>query len=68
MMKVYQNVQFKTLDGIYLRGRLYAAAQRGPAVILCPGVRSCSCVESMVVSYSLLSIPLSLQWISIIRL
>ncbi|CBF75779.1 hypothetical protein AN3611.2 [Aspergillus nidulans FGSC A4] len=36
-LKPYQNVQFKTLDGIYLRGRLYPAAQRGPAVILSPG-------------------------------
>ncbi|KAL4863049.1 Alpha/Beta hydrolase protein [Aspergillus spectabilis] len=35
--KAYQNVQFKTLDGIYLRGRLYPAAQRGPAVVLSPG-------------------------------
>ncbi|KAL6231641.1 Alpha/Beta hydrolase protein [Aspergillus navahoensis] len=37
MAQSYQNVQFKTLDGIYLRGRLYAAAHRGPAVILSPG-------------------------------
>lgn len=57
-MKTYQNVQFKTLDGIYLRGRLYAAAQRGPAVILSPGVRSCSCIESIFVSCNLLIIVL----------
>lgn len=40
MMKLYENVQFRTLDGIYLRGRLYPAAQKGPAVILCPGYNS----------------------------
>ncbi|KAL3473254.1 Alpha/Beta hydrolase protein [Aspergillus californicus] len=37
MAQSYRNVQFKTLDGIYLRGRLYPAAQKGPAVILSPG-------------------------------
>ncbi|KAL2816618.1 Alpha/Beta hydrolase protein [Aspergillus cavernicola] len=37
MAKSYQNVHFKSLDGISLRGRLYPAAQRGPAVILSPG-------------------------------
>jgi hypothetical protein len=39
MAEQYEKVQFKTLDGIFLRGRLYPAAQRGPAVILSPGVR-----------------------------
>ena len=33
-----QNVEFKTMDGITLRGDLYSAGQRGPAVILTPGV------------------------------
>ncbi|PGH14045.1 hypothetical protein AJ79_03315 [Helicocarpus griseus UAMH5409] len=33
----YQNVKFRALDGVYLRGRLYPAAQKGPAVILSPG-------------------------------
>ncbi|KAL3484691.1 Alpha/Beta hydrolase protein [Aspergillus germanicus] len=37
MAEQYEKVQFKTLDGIFLRGRLYPAAQRGPAVILSPG-------------------------------
>ncbi|KAL2828560.1 Alpha/Beta hydrolase protein [Aspergillus pseudoustus] len=37
MAESYENVQFKTLDGTVLRGRLYPAAQRGPAVILSPG-------------------------------
>ncbi|KAL4956615.1 Alpha/Beta hydrolase protein [Aspergillus filifer] len=36
-MTNYRKVQFKTLDGIILRGCLYPAAQRGPAVILSPG-------------------------------
>ncbi|PGH05503.1 hypothetical protein AJ80_08324 [Polytolypa hystricis UAMH7299] len=35
--RAYQNVKFKALDGVYLRGRLYPAAQRGPAVIMSPG-------------------------------
>ncbi|KIA75611.1 hypothetical protein HK57_00599 [Aspergillus ustus] len=37
MAESYENVQFKTLDGTILRGRLYRAAQKGPAVILSPG-------------------------------
>ncbi|KAL2846495.1 Alpha/Beta hydrolase protein [Aspergillus pseudodeflectus] len=37
MAEQYEKVQFKTLDGIFLRGRLYPAAQKGPAVILSPG-------------------------------
>ncbi|KAJ0422728.1 Alpha/Beta hydrolase protein [Aspergillus carlsbadensis] len=37
MAEQYEKVQFRTLDGIFLRGRLYPAAQRGPAVILSPG-------------------------------
>ncbi|KAL3465724.1 Alpha/Beta hydrolase protein [Aspergillus heterothallicus] len=37
MAAPFEKVQFKTLDGIFLRGRLYPAAQKGPAVILSPG-------------------------------
>jgi hypothetical protein len=37
-MEGYRRIKFKTIDGIDLRGRLYPAAQRGPAVILTPGV------------------------------
>lgn len=36
--RAYQNVKFKTVDGVYLRGRLYPAARRGPAVVMSPGV------------------------------
>lgn len=42
MQKTWENVRFKTIDGIYLRGRLYAAARRGPAIIMMPGVRESS--------------------------
>jgi hypothetical protein len=38
MTKSYEDVAFKTLDGIRLRGYLYAASRKGPAVILTPGV------------------------------
>ncbi|KIX01226.1 uncharacterized protein Z518_08951 [Rhinocladiella mackenziei CBS 650.93] len=37
MGKLYEIVTFKTIDGNFIRGRLYPAAQRGPAVILTPG-------------------------------
>ncbi|KAL2441684.1 Thiohydrolase [Exophiala dermatitidis] len=37
MSRPYQVVKFKTIDGVILRGRLYPAAHRGPAVILTPG-------------------------------
>lgn len=33
-----QNVEFKTLDGLLLRGVLYPVSGRGAAVILTPGV------------------------------
>jgi hypothetical protein len=33
-----EDVEFKTLDGLTLRGWLYPAAQRGPAMIMSPGV------------------------------
>ncbi|KAJ5087106.1 hypothetical protein NUU61_008413 [Penicillium alfredii] len=32
-----EDVKFQTLDGFFLGGRLYPAAQRGPAIILTPG-------------------------------
>ncbi|KAI8632856.1 alpha/beta-hydrolase [Xylariaceae sp. FL1651] len=32
-----EDVEFKTVDGLTLRGCLYLAAQRGPAIILTPG-------------------------------
>lgn len=35
-----EDVEFKTLDGLTLRGWLYPAAQRGPAMIMSPGVRN----------------------------
>jgi hypothetical protein len=35
----YQAVAFKTLDGLTLRGRLYPAANRGPAIIITSSVR-----------------------------
>ncbi|KAE8145033.1 alpha/beta-hydrolase [Aspergillus avenaceus] len=36
-MPTIENVEFPTVDGLTLRGRLYAASQRGPAIILNPG-------------------------------
>lgn len=38
IQEVYTSVEFKTLDGLILRGRLYAASTRGPAVVMTPGV------------------------------
>ncbi|OKL61916.1 hypothetical protein UA08_02260 [Talaromyces atroroseus] len=32
-----QDVEFKTIDGLTLRGWLFPAAQRGPAIIMTPG-------------------------------
>ncbi|KAK2024964.1 alpha/beta-hydrolase [Colletotrichum zoysiae] len=37
-MGVYEEVEFKTVDGINLRGRLYAAQNRGPGVVMGPGL------------------------------
>lgn len=34
-----QEVEFKTLDGLTLRGWLYPAKSRGPGIIMTPGVR-----------------------------
>ncbi|GKT64372.1 N-terminal alpha/beta hydrolase domain protein [Colletotrichum tofieldiae] len=32
-----QDVEFKTVDGVTLRGRIFPAADRGPGVVMCPG-------------------------------
>ena len=37
------DVEFRTVDGLFLRGWLYPAAQRGPALIMTQGVRSLHC-------------------------
>jgi hypothetical protein len=37
-MATHKDVEFKTLDDIILRGSLYPASRRGPAIILTPGV------------------------------
>ena len=34
----HQDVEFKTLDGLTIRGWLYPAKSRGPAIIITPGV------------------------------
>lgn len=33
-----QDVEFKTLDGTVLRGTLYPTGDRGPAIVMSPGV------------------------------
>lgn len=38
MAKDYEDVEFKTIDGLVLRGWLFPAAKRGPAVVMTPGV------------------------------
>jgi hypothetical protein len=35
----FEEVEFKTLDQLTLRARLYPASKRGPALIMNPGVR-----------------------------
>lgn len=37
-MKGRKDVEFQTLDGLTLRGWLFEAAERGPAIIMTPGV------------------------------
>jgi hypothetical protein len=37
-MSHHEEVEFKTVDGLTLRGWLYPAAQKGPAMIVMPGV------------------------------
>ncbi|KAK4120692.1 DltD N-terminal domain protein [Parathielavia appendiculata] len=46
-MKSRQNVEFKTLDGLTLRGWLFPAPQRGPAIIMTPGFNN---VKEMIIS------------------
>ena len=36
----HEDVEFQTLDGLTIRGWLYPAASRGPAIIITPGVSS----------------------------
>lgn len=33
-----EKVEFRTVDGIILRGHLYLASQYGPGIVLSPGV------------------------------
>ena len=40
------DIEFKTLDGITLRGWLYPAEKRGPGIILSAGVRENPCPNS----------------------
>jgi hypothetical protein len=37
-MAAHEDVEFKTLDGLTLRGWLYPASKRGPGIIITPGV------------------------------
>ncbi|KZL86692.1 hypothetical protein CI238_12751 [Colletotrichum incanum] len=37
-MAIFEDVEFKTVDGVILRGRLYAAQNRGPGVVMGPGL------------------------------
>ena len=47
----YQEVEFKAIDGLTLRGSLYPAASKGPAVIMTPGVSTTRLVTLVVVSH-----------------
>lgn len=44
-MASHQDVEFKTLDGITLRGIIYHATDKGAAVVLCPGVSLTQCLN-----------------------
>lgn len=37
-----QDVDFKTIDGLTLRGRMYIASNRGPGIVMSPGVSATS--------------------------
>ena len=39
VMSQRNEVEFKTLDGLILRGVLYSASSQGPGIVLAPGVR-----------------------------
>jgi fumagillin biosynthesis transferase len=41
-MSHHEDVEFKTLDGLTIRGWLFPAPGRGPAVIITPGVSQLS--------------------------
>lgn len=38
MKLTQEDAEFKTIDGLMLRGRAYLAEQRGPGIVLSPGV------------------------------
>ena len=40
-----EDAEFKTLDGLTLRGNLYPASSRGPAIIITPGVSALPTVQ-----------------------
>ncbi|KIA75679.1 hypothetical protein HK57_00540 [Aspergillus ustus] len=61
----FEEVEFKTLDQLTLRGRLYPASQRGPAIIMNPGVGEPSCPKptcSRSLFYRSLCIPHEQQY------
>ncbi len=35
----YEKVEFKTIDGLTIRGCLYKTTSRAPVIIMTPGVR-----------------------------
>lgn len=37
-MQNRRDVEFRTIDGLTLRGWLYQASDRGPGIVLTPGV------------------------------
>ncbi|KAI9781694.1 MAG: hypothetical protein M1816_002218 [Peltula sp. TS41687] len=39
-MSRQQDVEFKTIDGLLLRGRLFSAGERGPGIVMTPGINS----------------------------
>lgn len=39
-MPAHEDIQFRTLDNTTLRGRLFSADERGPGIIMTPGVRT----------------------------
>lgn len=34
----YLETKFRTIDGVELHGRVYAASKPGPGIVMCPGV------------------------------
>jgi hypothetical protein len=37
-MDIFENVEFNKIDGTTLRGKLFPAKERGPGVVMIPGV------------------------------